>query len=114
MTPYLSTPRLITGAKLEAGRNQSRIRLGALTLIGRYYGELNAKHQKKRLIGKRESDSISTLPLINPQHFILDSCITFGLVVGEMVTPTVSKQSKKRNEEKRHQLHEVDNLCGKP
>ncbi len=37
-----------------------------------------------------------------------------GLVTVEMETPKVSKQSEERNEEKRHQLHEVDYECGKP
>ena len=37
-----------------------------------------------------------------------------GLMVDEVVTPKVSKQSKERNEEKRHQLRRVDNLRGKP
>jgi len=69
VTPYLSTPRLITGAKLEAGHNQSRNRLGTLVLTGGYYGELNVKHLKKRLTTKRESESIPISPPINPQQF---------------------------------------------
>ncbi len=82
--------------------------------MGGYYGELNVKHLQKRLKSERESVYISTSSLIKPAAYSMDSCITFGLVIGEVVTPKVSKQSKERNEEKRHQLHEVDNSCGKP
>ncbi len=40
--------------------------------------------------------------------------MTFGLVVGEVVTQYGINQSKERNEEKRHQPHEVDYECGEP
>ena len=57
---------------------------------------------------------ISTLSPTNPQRLTFNSCLNLGLVIGEVVTPNVSKQSKERNEEKRHQPHGVDNLCGEP
>lgn len=54
----------------EAGdRAQSELnQIGTLALKGRYYGELNVKHLKKRLIGKRESGNISTPSSKNPQQ----------------------------------------------
>lgn len=81
--------------------------------MGGYYGELNVKLLKKRLSSERESVNISTPPSKNPQQFYMVSCITFGLMAGEMETPKVSNQSRERNEEKRHQLRKVDNLRGR-
>jgi len=48
------------GGRAQSEPNQ----IGTLALMGRYYGELNVKHLKKRLIFKRESVYISTsLPI---------------------------------------------------
>ena len=98
------------GNRAQSEPNQ----IGTLALIGGYYGELKVKHLKKRLNPKRESEYIPISSPLKPAANYIISCLNLGLVTGEVVTPKVSKQSKERNEEKRHQLHGADNLCGEP
>ncbi|WP_157462490.1 hypothetical protein [Crinalium epipsammum] len=74
---------------------------------------LAQRHLEKRLTIKRESGISLDFTIYKPAANYIVSCITVGLMVGEMVTPKVSYQSKERNEEKRHQLHGVDILCGR-
>jgi hypothetical protein len=97
------------GIRAELEANQ----IATLPLRGRYYGELNVKILKKHPIYRRESGHIPTLPPTNPQQLTMTSCLTLGWCADETETPTVSKQSKERNREKRYKLHKVDNLCGK-
>ncbi|MGB3206193.1 MAG: hypothetical protein WBB28_14485 [Crinalium sp.] len=80
MTPYLSTPRLITlgeaGDRAQSVLNQIRHTGEA---GGDAIGEHTVKHLKKRLIPERESEPKIPTPLpTNPQQYLWVSCITLG------------------------------------
>ena len=64
----------------EAGnRAQSELnQIGTLALMGRYYGELNVKHLKKRLSLKRESGLHLDFITLKPAGIHHITCITKG------------------------------------